>query len=135
MAGGGSNFDSDDGFSSINVTPLVDVVLVLLVIFMITAPTLYQQSLKVQLPQATTGEGQTKDLLTVSISALGILNVNDKTISLDELREFVELSHPIAALILADKKTEHGYVISVLDTLKATGIHKFSFGVEGTAKK
>ena len=133
MAGSLAN-DSDDEISGINVTPLVDVVLVLLVIFMITAPTLYQQSLKVQLPQATTGEGQMKNLLTVSVSALGILNVDDKTVSIEELKEMVAAPHPVAALILADKKTEHGRVITVLDTLKSGGIQKFSFGVEGTPK-
>lgn len=124
------NFDDGDEISGINVTPLVDVVLVLLVIFMITAPTLYQEALKVQLPQAKTGEEQSKGTLQIVVGQDGTINVEKHVLSLDELAKHVAQVKPQAAIILADKKVEHGKVIVIIDLLKANGVQKFSFGVE-----
>src|SRR6476659_6646273 len=73
MAGGFGSTSEDDVISGINVTPLVDVVLVLLIIFMITAPVLYQSAIKVQLPKAKTGEQSNKSPLSFSISKEGSL--------------------------------------------------------------
>jgi biopolymer transport protein ExbD len=120
----------EDEISGINVTPLVDVVLVLLVIFMITAPTLYQNALKVQLPQAQTGEDQAKNTLQILMDQEGKITVGGKNYSLDELNAHVKSTHPQSSIILADKKVEHGKVITVIDMLKADGVQKFSFGVE-----
>lgn len=122
--------DGSDEISGINVTPLVDVVLVLLVIFMITAPTLYQEALKVQLPQAKTGEDQAKGTLSIVVAADGSINVEKQAISLEDLGAHVAKSKPQSAIILADKKVEHGRVIVIIDLLKASGVQKFSFGVE-----
>ncbi|MBI3542768.1 MAG: biopolymer transporter ExbD [Deltaproteobacteria bacterium] len=122
--------DDQDEISGINVTPLVDVVLVLLVIFMITAPTLYQNALNVQLPQAQTGSDQTKTTMQIVVNQAGDITVDKKPYTLEALGSYVEESHPVASIIMADKKTEHGRVISVIDLLKAHGVQKFSFGVE-----
>ena len=124
-----TSFD-DDEISGINVTPLVDVVLVLLVIFMITAPALYQNALKVQLPQAQTGEDLTKSTLQIMMAQDGTLTLQSKKTSIEELTVLVKTNHPQSAIILADKKVEHGHVISVIDVLKANGVQKFSFGVD-----
>jgi biopolymer transport protein ExbD len=126
----GAAHSDEDEISSINVTPLVDVVLVLLVIFMITAPTLYQNALKVQLPQAQTGEDQAKSTMQIGMDAEGKITIEGKNYSLDELKAKVLGAHPASAIILADKKVEHGKVITVIDLLKAGGVQKFSFGVE-----
>ena len=120
----------DDEIAAINVTPLVDVVLVLLVIFMITAPTLYQNALKVQLPQAQSGEDQSKSTLQIMVDATGIITLQSKKYTLDELATQIRATHPQSSIILADKKVEHGKVISIIDMLKANGVQKFSFGVE-----
>lgn len=122
--------NDDDEIAGINVTPLVDVVLVLLVIFMITAPQLYQNALKVQLPQAQTGEEQAKNTLSIVMDDKGVISVDKKPFTLDELGAHVKTTHPISAMILADKKVEHGKVISLIDMLKADGVQKFSFGVD-----
>lgn len=126
----GSVLDQDEEISGINVTPLVDVVLVLLVIFMITAPTLYQNALKVQLPQAKTGEEQGKQTMQIGVDASGVITIDNKAYTLDELRTRVIEQKPQGAIILADKKVEHGLVISIIDVLKSNGVQKFSFGVE-----
>jgi biopolymer transport protein ExbD len=120
----------DDEISAINITPLVDVVLVLLVIFMITAPTLYQNELKVSLPQAQTGEGQSKSVMQIVVDQGGGITVQGKRYSIEELATHVKSVHPVSAIILADKKVEHGRVIAIVDLLKANGVQKFSFGVE-----
>ena len=124
-----------DEFASINITPLVDVVLVLLIIFMITAPTLYQQAMKVQLPSASTGEGQSKGTLSIVMDEAGLIKIEEKAYTMDELKAYLTASKPTAALIMADRKAEHGKVISLLDVLKLSGIQKFSFGVEGSSPK
>lgn len=121
---------SDDEISAINVTPLVDVVLVLLVIFMITAPALYQNAIKIQLPQAKSAEEQAKATLQVTMDQAGDITVQGKKISLDDLRALVLREHLSAAIVLADKKVEHGRVISLIDVLRGAGVQKFSFGVE-----
>ena len=128
MAGLASS--DEDEIAGINVTPLVDVVLVLLVIFMITAPTLYQNALKVQLPKAQTGEDQAKNTLQIMVDQSGKLTIEGKTYTLDDLKKRALETHPQSAIVLADKKVEHGHVIEVIDLLKSTGVQKFSFGVE-----
>jgi biopolymer transport protein ExbD len=120
----------DDEISAINVTPLVDVVLVLLVIFMITAPTLYQNELKVNLPQAQSGQGQSKSTLEILVNQAGDITLAGKKYSLEELTTQIAATHPTSAIIMADKKTEHGRVIAIIDSLKTSGVQKFSFGVE-----
>ena len=120
----------DDEISAINVTPLVDVVLVLLVIFMITAPSLYQNALKVQLPQAQSGEDQSKSTMQIVLDATGVITLHSKAITIDELSAQVKATHPQSSIIVADKKVEHGKVISIMDILKANGVQKISFGVE-----
>src|SRR5437870_2794698 len=128
MAGALSH--DEDEISSINVTPLVDVVLVLLVIFMITAPALYQNALKVQLPKAQTGEEQSKSTLQIMVDEKGGITLQNKKYTLEDLSEQVKRNHPQSSIIMADKKVEHGRVIELIDLLKANGVQKFSFGVE-----
>lgn len=121
----------DDGeISGINVTPLVDVVLVLLVIFMITAPALYQNAMQVQLPKAQSGDGQAKQTLEIYIDKQGSIVIEKKQIKLDDLKKLILSTKPTGAMILADTKAEHGQVIQVIDLLKSNGVQKFSFGVE-----
>jgi biopolymer transport protein ExbD len=126
-----AGLDLDEGeISGINVTPLVDVVLVLLVIFMITAPTLYQNALKVQLPQAKTGEEQAKNTLQITVDQAGAISIQGKVVTLEELSKKAKQDHPTSAIVMADRKVEHGKVITIIDQLKADGVTKFSFGVE-----
>jgi len=70
MAGGGSSRDDEDLITGINVTPLVDVVLVLLIILMVTATAIVSKTIPMELPKASTGE-QTPATLAVSIDQYG----------------------------------------------------------------
>jgi biopolymer transport protein ExbD len=84
----------------------------------------------VQLPQAKTGEEQAKGTLQIVVSQDGTISVEKKTLSLEDLGKHVATTKPQSAIILADKKVEHGRVIVIIDLLKANGVQKFSFGVE-----
>lgn len=127
---------SDEDFiSGINVTPLVDVVLVLLIIFMITAPVIYQSAIKVQLPRAQTGEATQKSPLNFSISKDGVVSWNNKTVDWKTLQERLNAmgtqSAEQTAIISADEGTPHGTVIRLMDSLRMAGLTHFALNVEG----
>lgn len=127
----GSLNTDDQEISGINLTPLVDVVLVLLVIFMITAPTIYQNAMNVELPDAKNGKAQSaSDHLNVGVNTKGEILIEGKRYTLETLTTFLKAHPPKSAVILADKKVEHGLVIQIIDTLKSNGVEKFSFGIE-----
>jgi len=114
--------------SEINVTPLVDVMLVLLIIFMVTAPMLEQQ-VSVDLPQAK-GEllekEEPREKIVVSVSSQGSIFVNEVPVSDNKLAEKiieVTASNPSRAVFLrADKTVAYGTVIRVMVALKAAGV-------------
>jgi biopolymer transport protein ExbD len=134
MAGSSLSGD-DEPISGINVTPLVDVVLVLLVIFMITAPVIYQSAIKVQLPKASSGEkGGSESPLQFSISREGELGLNGKKLSWDEAEGQIKaVKDPANQTISlsADQATPHGTVIRLMDLMRKYGLTRFALQVEG----
>ena len=138
MAGGNFGGAEDDYVSAINVTPLVDVVLVLLVIFLMTAPVLYQSAIKVQLPKAKTGDANPeKSPLNFTISKEGRVlwdktEVDWNTLA-QRVSEVVAKNPEQAALISADEATPHGTVVKLMDTLRQAGLTRFALNVESPA--
>ena len=133
MAGGASSDDDDGLIASINVTPLVDVVLVLLIIFMVTARIIHSQGIPMDLPQAAKGDA-IQTIFSVELSADGKTVVDSQYVDSDEaitdLAKKGRADNPdLRAVIRADKKVEHGRVIHVLDLLKRAGIAKIAFAV------
>lgn len=139
MAGGGIGGDDDDALiSGINVTPLVDVTLVLLIIFMVTAKIIVSQGMPMDLPKAATGE-QVQTIFSVELSADGKTRVDARTLPDDEAigalaKEAKTKNRDVRAVIRADKKVEHGRVIHVLDLLKQAGVPKIAFAVSPAPK-
>lgn len=137
MAGGGFSTD-DEVISGINVTPLVDVVLVLLVIFMVTAPVIYQSAIKVQLPKAQNGEQiDQKSPLNFTIDRAGEvswgaekLDWNTLGARLTALVKSTPDPATLTALISADQATPHGIVIKLMDTLRQNGLSRFALNVD-----
>ncbi len=135
---GSSNQNDDDLVSGINVTPLVDVVLVLLIIFMITAPVIYQSQIKVSLPQAKSGEESAKqNPLQFILNKDGDLLWNNVKKNWDavpaELQVYLKGAGDAAketASVAADKETPHGVVVKLMDILRQAGIVKFALTVE-----
>lgn len=114
--------------STINVTPFVDVMLVLLVIFMVTAP-IIQQGVEVNLPQARTSpvEGEEQPLI-VTIARDGTVYLNDNAMGLKELESKVrairELDREKSVYLRADRDVPYGTVIEAIGEIKAAGIQK-----------
>lgn len=115
----------------INVTPLVDIVLVLLIIFIVTAKFVVAPAVPLDLPEASQSE-QVQTILAVSIAAEGALMVDGAPASKDVLAERAAAAlaqdSDLRAVIQADGDVPHRRVIGVLDVLKAAGIERVAFG-------
>lgn len=114
--------------SQINVTPLVDVMLVLLVIFMVTAP-IIQQGVQVNLPQAKAGAiTGTEELLVVTITRSGKVYLNDKVMTLNELgtklRAIRKLQADKQVYLRADQDVRYGLVMKTIAEIKQAGIER-----------
>ena len=138
MAGGFSTSD-DDFVSGINVTPLVDVVLVLLVIFLMTAPAIYQSAIKVQLPKAKTAEEADKSSFNFTITKDGTVAWDKEKMDWDTLgKKLAAMGNKTAdqtAMISADQDTPHGQVIRLMDALRQAGLVRFGLNVESAPAK
>ena len=130
--GGGG--DDDDLIVGINVTPLVDIVLVLLIIFMVTATYIVRAAIEVDLPRAAHGGETTGTLLSVIITAGGDVYLDGVKRSEAELveraREAAVASPEARAIISADKGALHGAVVRVIDVVKGAGISRFAINIE-----
>jgi len=136
MAGGNGNGD-DDAIVNINITPLVDVVLVLLIIFMVTARIIVSQGMPMDLPKAASGES-IQTVFSVELTADGKTVVDSQPVTNDDAipplaKAAKAKNKDLRAVIRADKKVEHGRVIRVLDLLNRTGVSKIAFAVTPTA--
>jgi biopolymer transport protein TolR len=114
--------------SQINVTPLVDVMLVLLVIFMVTAP-IIQQGVQVNLPQAKAGAiPGTEELLVVTIAKNGKVYLNDNPMSVaelgDKLRAIRNLQRDKQVYLRADQDVRYGLVMKTIAEIKQAGIER-----------
>lgn len=134
--------DPYDHLADINVTPLVDVMLVLLIIFMVTAPMLHQ-GISVALPKtATTNLRSTlEDPIVLSISKDGLYYINETPVARgllkDRLRAILRGHKEKAVLLKADRSLSYGTVIETLDLLNRMGIESLGMITDttGSAKK
>lgn len=126
--------DNDEIISSINVTPLVDVMLVLLIIFMVTATFILAPSIKVSLPKAYTGENTPVSSIAIIIKKDGALYLNGKRTTEEIIRAVIPgalaKDPSLQAIIGADKDVLHGEVIHIIDLVRTLGVTKFAINVE-----
>lgn len=125
---------SRETLASINVTPFVDVMLVLLAIFMITARLDEDHAVPLDLPKAASGEAAQR-ILNIAIDREGFRTVDGQAAPDDDTLRALALEvytrHPdVRTIIAASTRAEHGAVIRVLDTLRLAGINKVAFAVE-----
>jgi biopolymer transport protein TolR len=114
--------------AQINVTPLVDVMLVLLVIFMVTAP-IIQQGVQVNLPQAKAGAiTGSEELLVVTVAKTGKIYLNDNAMSLEELGQKLRAIRKLEAdkqvYLRADEDVKYGLVMKTIAEIKQAGIER-----------
>jgi biopolymer transport protein TolR len=125
--------------SQINVVPLVDVMLVLLVIFMVTAPIL-QQGVSVELPQAKAGalSGE-EEQLVVTIDKKGAVYLNDNAITLEQLGSklgaVVRLRPDKQVFLRADRSVPYGEVVRVMAAVKGAGVQSLGMITELPTEK
>jgi biopolymer transport protein ExbD len=134
---GGANFGGDDEMQTIvgiNVTPLVDITLVLLIIFMVTASYIVSPAIKVDLPKAASGSEQTKTTLSITISKDNAVYLNGERSSDGRIVDYIHGELPknpdLQAIIAADKVVSHGDVIHIIDLVKRSGVHRFALNVD-----
>ena len=125
---------SDDLQSEINVVPLVDIILVVLIIFMVTAPMIMKPSINVNLPKAASGEATTPSKLNITVSGDGkvILDGQEATDDMITSAAQSEISKnpETQAIISADKDVPHGRVVAILDLVKSAGVKKFAISID-----
>jgi biopolymer transport protein ExbD len=133
----GATHDADDSIAGINVTPLVDITLVLLIIFMVTTRIVMNQTVPLDLPKPT-GTNDLQAVFSIILAADGRTVVDSQPIANDEailqLARDAQARHlDLRAVIKADAAVTHGRVIHVLDLLKQAGVSKIAFGVSPMA--
>jgi biopolymer transport protein ExbD len=131
-------FDSEEeAITGINVTPLVDITLVLLIIFMVTARFISEPSIGVSLPKSSSssaGEASDRNVfLTIDETHQIFLNNSpvDQSRLGPSIRELLQKQPDLNLIIRADKSISHGEVISILDEVRSQGVTEFGIAVEG----
>lgn len=119
-----------DSFNEINITPLTDIFLVLLIIMMVIAPMMDQQGLNLIVPQAVKQQS-TKEFKTINfhVTADGKYLLDGSEIFVDELENVISQktqSCPDGLLIMAEPDTEHGVVVRLIDVARSAGVNSVS---------
>ena len=131
MAASASN--DDEMITGINVTPLVDITLVLLVILMVTASYVASKAIPMELPHGATGEA-TPTTLSVSIDREGKTYLDATAIDEPALRQRIKAAHTadpeVRAVIAADGRTSHASVVHVIDLLRREDVTKFAINID-----
>ena len=128
-----SQSNDDSMVEGINVTPLVDITLVLLIIFMVTAKIIVSQAMPLDLPKAASGK-EVQMVFSVELRSNGDLVVDGKKLpnaeALLPLAKEAQVKTPdLRAVIRAESSVQHGRVMQSLDMLKKAGVTKIAFGV------
>jgi len=132
----GPGHDGDDGgelITEINVTPMVDIMLVLLIIFMVTATFIVRPSIKVELPKASRAD-RSVATVGVTLKADGGLMLNGRPLSekalMAELRRQARSRRDVQAIIAGDAAVQHGRVVRVIDIIRRAGVTRFAINVQ-----
>lgn len=127
----------EEMISGINVTPLVDITLVLLIVFMVTATYIVRESIEVELPRAAHGGESVGELLNVVLDREGVLYLDgvraDEAALVAKAKEAVDKDAAARAIISADRNARHGAVVHLIDLVKGAGIAKFAINIEKDA--
>ncbi|HEY0484117.1 MAG TPA: biopolymer transporter ExbD [Kofleriaceae bacterium] len=123
--------------AEINVTPLVDIMLVLLIIFMLTAHLIARQAIEIELPRASQSTTLPPTTLAIALKADGAIFLDDKPVTPEALRAAIRAAvardPKSQAVIAGDKRVSHGRVVWVLDTVKSLGITQFAIQIDPAA--
>ncbi|MBK7890171.1 MAG: biopolymer transporter ExbD [Bdellovibrionales bacterium] len=131
---GASNQNDDEPIAAINVVPLVDVILVVLIIFMVTAPLVLKPVIDINLPKSSSGDEAPAAPLNVALSANGQLMVNGEASTTEQLALIATKTAgekpDTAAILQADKAVTLESLTAIIDVIKSAGIKKVAFSIE-----
>lgn len=135
MAAKANGNDNGGGIVEINVIPLVDIILVVLIIFMVAAPLVMQPKIDINLPKASSAkEEKDKTPMRVVLGKQGELFLNNEPITVEGLREesqkMVAANPGTAALLVADKDATLEMVTELVDAVKTGGVTKVAFSIQ-----
>jgi biopolymer transport protein ExbD len=120
--------------AGINVTPMVDVMLILLVIMMVSSTYIVSQALKVELPRTKSSDGSHPSPATVTLLRDGAVLWNHEPTTLEQVSQRLsEAKHAdpeVSLVISADREVQHGRVVEMIDLARVKGIRKFAINVE-----
>jgi biopolymer transport protein ExbD len=127
--------DSGGGIVEINVIPLVDIILVVLIIFMVAAPLVMQPKIDINLPKSSTAKiDKDKNPMKIVLGKAGELFLNNKAMSVTELRDEAKklsaVNPEISALLVADKEATLEMVTELVDAVKLGGVKKVAFSIQ-----
>jgi biopolymer transport protein ExbD len=129
-----SQGENNDTVTGINVTPMVDITLVLLIIFMVTATFVSEQALHVRLPKVLANEKAPTPAITVSVGAKGEIKIMKESSDLDGLRarmtQEAAMDPAVKVLVKADGALPYEKVAEVLGAVKAAGVRNVALAVE-----
>jgi len=124
----------EEMIAAINVTPLVDITLVLLIIFMVTATYVVKEAIEVDLPRAASGDEVVAPTLAFALDREGRLFLDGAPVTQESAREAIHAavasSSEARAIISADRAVSHGRVVEVIDLAKREGLTRFAIDVE-----
>jgi len=123
--------------AAINITPLVDVMLVLLVIMMVSANYIVSQTIKVNLPKTATSDGKAPTTAAVTVTKDHSFYLNKELLSAEalsqRLRQLATADKELTLMVSADAEADHGQVVRVLDLARVEGVTRFAVNVERQA--
>jgi len=129
---------NDDEEQNIDMTPMLDIVFIMLIFFIVTTSFVKESGIEVNKPQASTAKSDKKLNIVISINKSGEIWIDKHVIDIRALRAKVEKLHadsPEGSLIItADKHAETGILVSVMDQVKLAGISKISIGASSDSK-
>lgn len=139
---GGLEEDDDGGLSGINVVPLVDIMLVLLIIFMVSTEFVQQElknkippNIPVELPKAASAIDTDPTLLSLVVNRAGELYLNGEPSDLTKVKGYIDAmkaegKDKMQAVIAADERVSHGAVIELVDNIRLWGIDDFAINTK-----
>lgn len=123
---------------SVDITPLIDVVFLLLIFFMVSTTFIYSNSIDVNLPAAKGDEKQINDSIRIVLTKDGEITINGKPFASeavqDELVKMKETIPDTTVIIEADTEVPHGQVVHIMDASRLAGYQKFAIAVDEEAK-
>lgn len=125
--------DADGPITSINVTPLVDILLVVLIIFMATAPLIGKRAMKVDVPRAAHHDRAATDALQITLNSKKQIVVGGQVMTLDAMAKDLAITvarePEVQVTFSADKSLGYGDIVSTLDAIRGAGVRKIGLEV------